>query len=111
MRIAFTRIAVVVLTASVAVAAAACSDSADEAPLESLKPTVPTMVVQGSADELVFRQITDTQTAALCGNGANIDYRVYDGADHRGVLEQSFDDVHAYVEGVRAGKEQADTCA
>ena len=78
--------------------------------LESLKLTVPTMIVQGGADQLVFRAVTDKEVTALCGGGADIAYRVYDGADHRAVLERSFDDVRAYVDGVRTGEEPAGTC-
>ncbi len=66
--------------------------------LEPLTSAVPTLVVQGTADVLVSRPITDRIVDALCGNGAELTYRVYDGADHRGVLETSFDDVQAFVE-------------
>lgn len=78
--------------------------------LEALALSVPTLVVQGTEDVLVSRAITDEVTAALCGNGADLTYRVYEGADHRAVLEESFDDVRAFVDGVRAGAPQEGTC-
>ncbi|WP_068160857.1 alpha/beta hydrolase [Rhodococcus phenolicus] len=79
--------------------------------LEPLTSAVPTLVVQGTADVLVSRPITDRIVDALCGNGAELTYRVYDGADHRGVLETSFDDVQAFVDDVRAGGTPDTTCA
>ena len=78
--------------------------------LETLALSVPTLVVQGTEDVLVSRAITDEVTAALCGNGADLTYRVYEGADHRAVLEESCDDVRAVVDGVRAGAPQEGTC-
>ncbi|BDB60059.1 alpha/beta hydrolase family protein [Rhodococcus sp. RDE2] len=78
--------------------------------VEPLTLTVPTLVVQGSDDALVLRPVTDQVTAALCSNGADLTYRVYDGADHRAVLEESVDDVRAFVDGVRAGEAQDGTC-
>lgn len=78
--------------------------------VEPLILTVPTLVVQGTDDALVSRPVTDEVTAALCANGADLTYRVYEGADHRAVLEESFDDVRTFVDGVRAGDVQAGTC-
>ncbi|NLU84744.1 lipase family protein [Rhodococcus sp. HNM0569] len=79
--------------------------------LEGLTPTVPTLVVQGTDDALVSRAVTDTVTEALCGNGADLTYRVYDGADHRAVLEESLDDVRAFVTTARDGGDAGSTCA
>ncbi|QQM54662.1 alpha/beta hydrolase family protein [Rhodococcus pyridinivorans] len=78
--------------------------------VEPLILTVPTLVVQGTDDALVSRPVTDQVTAALCDNGADLTYRVYEGADHRAVLEESFGDVRAFVDGVRAGEAQDGTC-
>ncbi|MEU5840216.1 lipase family protein [Rhodococcus sp. NPDC047139] len=79
--------------------------------LEDLALSVPTLVVQGTDDVLVSRATTDGVTAALCGNGAGLTYRVYEGADHRAVLEESLDDVRAFVDGVRAGEIPEGTCS
>ncbi|NLV81308.1 MAG: alpha/beta hydrolase [Rhodococcus sp.] len=78
--------------------------------VEPLTPTVPTMIVQGDKDVLVGRPITDQVADALCANGADLTYTVYDDADHRAVLDESFDDVRAYVDSVRGGEEPATTC-
>jgi pimeloyl-ACP methyl ester carboxylesterase len=77
----------------------------------ALEPTVPTFVVQGSDDPLVSRPLTDLLTEDLCGNGADLTYQVYEGADHRAVLEGSFDDVKAFTEGVLAGQAPESTCS
>ncbi|MGX7732804.1 alpha/beta hydrolase family protein [Rhodococcus sp. 2H158] len=79
--------------------------------LEQLALAVPTLVVQGTADVLVSRQVTDEVTKALCDNGSPLAYRVYDGADHRGVLEASHDDVRAFVDGVRSGDAPEQACS
>ncbi len=78
--------------------------------LESLAPVVPTLVVQGTADVLVSRAATDRVTEALCGNGAALTYSVYDGADHRGVLEESFSEAKAFVDKARTGDVPTPTC-
>ncbi|MEE2033111.1 alpha/beta hydrolase family protein [Rhodococcus chondri] len=78
--------------------------------LESLTPVVPTLVVQGTADVLVSRAATDRITEALCGNGAALTYSVYDGADHRGVLEESLPEVKAFIDKVRSGEVPEPTC-
>ncbi|MBM7461376.1 alpha/beta hydrolase family protein [Rhodococcus coprophilus] len=78
--------------------------------LESLTPVVPTLVVQGTADVLVSRAATDRITEALCGNGAALTYSVYDGADHRGVLEESFPETKAFVDKARTGDASTPTC-
>ncbi|MEE2056596.1 lipase family protein [Rhodococcus artemisiae] len=76
-----------------------------------LTPTVPTFVVQGTEDVLVGRPLTDQLTEGLCANGSDLTYQVYEGADHRAVLEDSFDDVRAFTEGVLAGEAIETTCS
>ncbi|WP_106399332.1 alpha/beta hydrolase family protein [Actinocorallia populi] len=61
---------------------------------------VPTQVVQGTADVLVSKASTDLLVNALRGTGT-VDYEVYQGADHRGVLNASFEDSLAFTEGLR----------
>ena len=78
--------------------------------LESLTPVVPTLVVQGTADVLVSRAATDRITEALCGNGAALTYSVYDGADHRGVLEESLPEVKAFIDKAHSGEVPEPTC-
>lgn len=78
---------------------------------EALTLTVPTLVVQGTTDVLVSRRITDEVTKSLCSNGSPVSYEVYDGADHRGVLEAAHDDVRSFVEEVSSGEAPAAVCS
>lgn len=71
---------------------------------------VPTMVLQGTADVLVSKPTTDLLVADLCKASPDVTYKVYDGADHRGVLAASFDDALGYVESLRSGGSPAPTC-
>jgi pimeloyl-ACP methyl ester carboxylesterase len=70
---------------------------------EALTLSVPTLVVQGTDDVLVSRPITDEVTKALCDNGSPLTYEVYEGADHRAVIDDAQDDVRHFVDGVRSG--------
>jgi len=63
---------------------------------------VPTQVAQGTADVLVSKQTTDLLVGELRERG-EVDYDVYEGADHRGVLGASFEDSYAFVESLRSG--------
>ncbi|GAA2727491.1 alpha/beta hydrolase family protein [Actinocorallia aurantiaca] len=63
---------------------------------------VPTQVAQGTADVLVSKQTTDLLVGELRERG-EVDYDVYEGADHRGVLSASFEDSYAFVESLRSG--------
>ena len=74
-------------------------------------PAVPLLVLQGTADTLVAKPQTDALVQALCGKGSPLDYRTYDGADHRAVMDESFDDAADFAAAVLAGDEVADTCA
>jgi pimeloyl-ACP methyl ester carboxylesterase len=51
-----------------------------------LRIKVPVFMQQGTADGLVFPAFTDEVVASLKKNGATVDYRKYDGADHDGVF-------------------------
>lgn len=74
-----------------------------------LTPRVPVMLVQGTDDVLVSPAGVDELAKALCDKGVAVDYRVYPGQDHRGVLAASPGDVRSFVDAVRAG-EMIDTC-
>ena len=63
---------------------------------------VPTQVAQGTADVLVSKQTTDLLVGELRERG-EVAYDVYEGADHRGVLNASFEDSYAFVESLRSG--------
>ncbi len=74
-----------------------------------LAPRVPVMLVQGSADAAVSPAGVDELAKAMCAKDVDLDYRVYDGQDHRGVIAASLGDVRNFVDTVTAG-ESVDTC-
>ena len=65
--------------------------------LSTVVPQVPTLVVQGTADQLVASAGTEVAVAGLCESGAPMSYRTYDGVDHRGVIADSLGDVEEFV--------------
>lgn len=72
-------------------------------------PQVPTMIAQGSADAVVSKPEVDGVVADLCAV-VPVDYRVYEGQDHRGAITASAEDTAAFVAAVMAGEETASTC-
>jgi pimeloyl-ACP methyl ester carboxylesterase len=74
-----------------------------------LTPRVPVMLVQGTDDAAVSPAGVDQLAKAMCGKGVALDYRVYDGQDHRGVIAASLRDVQDFVDTVMAG-EPIDNC-
>lgn len=73
-------------------------------------PAVPVMIAQGSADTLVTRPSTDTLVDTLCGKGATIDYRIYEGQDHRATVAGSLADAQRFVAAALSGEHPTDTC-
>lgn len=71
---------------------------------------VPTMIAQGTADTSVGKPGVDNLVTTLCGAGADLRYRVYDGSDHRGVVEASLVDAVAFAGAVLRGRQVASTC-
>jgi dienelactone hydrolase len=76
----------------------------------NLTPPVPVMLVQGTADAAVPPAGVDALAKALCGRKVALDYRVYPGQDHRGVIAAALTDTQAFVDSVLTGK-PIDTCA
>lgn len=76
----------------------------------SLRPTVPVLVTQGTADAVVVKPSTDGIVKSLCRNGASITYRSYAGADHRGAVPESFDDATTFIKAVNSGKPEQSSC-
>ncbi|MGE2716990.1 alpha/beta hydrolase family protein [Mycolicibacterium litorale] len=74
-----------------------------------LTPRVPVMLVQGTADAAVSPAGVDALAKAMCDKDVALDYRVYDGEDHRGVIAASRGDVQEFVDTVRDGK-SIDSC-
>ncbi|MEU1982263.1 lipase family protein [Nocardia sp. NPDC019395] len=71
---------------------------------DSLTLTVPAMIAQGTADALVAEPITKRIAESLCAGGSPVDYRTYEGADHRAVLRVAGDDVDAFIGALFAGQ-------
>lgn len=87
-------------------------DDADTGPLEDylrsqepsgLELDLPTLVVQGGEDVLVPPEETEGLVEALSERAtADLVYRRYEGADHRGVLAASFDETVDFADRLRA---------
>jgi pimeloyl-ACP methyl ester carboxylesterase len=73
-------------------------------------PKVPTMIAQGTADQLVAKTGTDGLVKTLCQKGADIQYKIYDGADHRGSVGASLSDAENFVSQILHGSKPASTC-
>ncbi|MEW2352195.1 alpha/beta fold hydrolase [Spirillospora sp. NPDC029432] len=71
---------------------------------------VPTLVVQGAADTQVTTPATNAVVKDLCSRYKGITYNHYEGADHRAVIEASYNDAFAYVETLRKGGTPQPTC-
>ncbi|HEY8216983.1 MAG TPA: lipase family protein [Acidimicrobiia bacterium] len=57
----------------------------------------PLLVVQGAADQIIVRGLTDAWVQQACGEHDVLDYHVYDGADHGSVLTAARNDVLAFL--------------
>lgn len=75
----------------------------------AVTPAVPTMIAQGTGDTVVQPAATDTLAAQLCAKGP-IDYRTYEGQDHRGAVPASDADALAFIDAARAGEPTPSTC-
>lgn len=83
--------------------------------LESQEPLgltlkVPTMVAQGSADTLVPTSSTDAVVGDLCRRYQHITYRHFEGADHRGLIDASFEQSVEFIKDLQAGRTPQSTC-
>jgi alpha-beta hydrolase superfamily lysophospholipase len=72
--------------------------------------TVPTLVLQGTADTLIAEPGSRALVQSLCSNGSEVAYKTYEGADHRSAVPQSFDDAEQFFRTLQAGEEPAGTC-
>ncbi|MFC7446841.1 lipase family protein [Rhodococcus daqingensis] len=73
-------------------------------------PKVPVLFAQGTADALVTPAASQVLVKQLCDKGAKVDYRSYDGADHRAAVAASLSDAEAFTEALLAGEETPTTC-
>ncbi|AXK84443.1 Uncharacterized membrane protein HdeD, DUF308 family [Nocardia farcinica] len=75
--------------------------------------TVPLLLAQGGADPLIAPAIQDAYAKDRCGEGWNIDYRVYPGRDHVGVVAADsplIPDLISWTRDRFAGDPQARSC-
>jgi alpha-beta hydrolase superfamily lysophospholipase len=70
----------------------------------------PLLVAQGAADRLVVQPLTDSFVQKACARGDVVDYRVYDGADHGGVVAAARSDVVAWLAARMSGEAARSTC-
>ncbi|WP_430335661.1 alpha/beta hydrolase family protein [Rhodococcus sp. ACT016] len=72
--------------------------------------TVPTLVLQGTADALIAEPGSKALVQSLCGNGSEVGYKTYEGADHRSAVPQSFDDAEQFFRALQAGETPSGLC-
>ncbi|GGU17683.1 lipase family protein [Nocardioides albus] len=66
-----------------------------------LAPAVPVFLAQGDGDTTVLPAWTQALTSQLRANGVAVTSETYAGVDHRGVVNASYDDATAWLDGVR----------
>lgn len=59
--------------------------------------SVPTMLAQSAGDAVISKASTDLLVKTLRDNGNTVDYREYQGADHRGTVGASLQDAESFV--------------
>lgn len=70
----------------------------------------PVLVIQGTADTIVAKRLTDAFVEQACAIGDVVDYRTYEGAGHVDVVRVAQPDVLSFVATRFAGDALADTC-
>jgi len=71
---------------------------------------IPTFVGQGTADEIVLPETTETYVSNLCGLGETVDFKKYDGATHDLVVIEAMPDVLSWIKDRLDGKSAPSTC-
>lgn len=71
---------------------------------------VPTLVAQGTADREVSPAATQNIVNDLCKRYGTVAYRTFEGADHRGSINASFETSLKFAQAVRRGETPATTC-
>lgn len=77
----------------------------------SLRIMSPTLVMQGGDDVTVRPQDTDQTVRRLCAAGAPLEYRVFPGVDHNGVMGSGADVALEWMTGRFAGRTSMGNCA
>jgi dienelactone hydrolase len=76
----------------------------------AVKPVVPLLVVQGTADEGSPKSLSDAIVTALCKNGATVQYSVYQGQSHEGVVATALTEIQNWIHGRFAGQPAPSNC-
>jgi pimeloyl-ACP methyl ester carboxylesterase len=75
-----------------------------------LRINVPTLIVQGTADDTVLPKWTDAVVTKLCKNGVNLRYSVYKNATHETIPARSSAEVYLWVVDRFLGKKALSNC-
>jgi pimeloyl-ACP methyl ester carboxylesterase len=75
-----------------------------------LRISVPTMVVQGTADVTVFPSATDQLTQQLCARGNSVHYKPVPGADHDGSMVKGGAAAMDFIKARFAGEKAPNDC-
>ncbi|OYZ90253.1 MAG: hypothetical protein B7Y01_02890 [Xanthobacter sp. 17-67-6] len=77
----------------------------------TLAISVPTLVMQGTADVTVRPQDTDASVRELCAKGNVVTYKTFPGRDHDGVMAAGAPDALAFLADRFAGAPATGNCA
>ncbi len=77
----------------------------NEQELSTVTPKVPTLFAQGTTDVLVSVASTSGAVKDYCAKGSDIEFKTYEGADHRGAIAASYDDAMDFTTRMLAGAE------
>lgn len=70
----------------------------------------PLLVIQGDADRIIPKSLTDAFITKACAAGDTLDYRVYPGANHDGSLSAAKAEILAWIAARVAGDQPSTTC-
>ncbi|HET7235690.1 MAG TPA: alpha/beta fold hydrolase [Actinomycetota bacterium] len=82
----------------------------DENSPGSVDPAVPMLILQGTDDEQVPVEISQTLATKYCDLGATVTRSTYAGIDHSGVIAAANDDVVAWIAARLAGEPNPSGC-
>lgn len=63
----------------------------------AVQTAAPILLAQGTADTTTYPFLTNNLNDELVAKGDSVDYRLYEGADHGGVLDAATGDVNAFL--------------
>ena len=75
----------------------------NEQELTTVAPKVPTLFAQGTADVLVSVASTTGAVEDFCAKGSAVEFKTYEGADHRGAIAASYEDAKDFTSRILAG--------